>query len=235
MAKEFVFPRARPFARGRRFARRPHGAAAADLARISWECALLLDLTNLLALAPACAPAVAPSTLLAVAKVESGFDPFAIGVNGPAPQHLTFADASKAAQTARTLIAEGRNIDLGLSQVNVRNLGWLGLSVEAAFDPCRNLAASAQVLEAGYAKARATEGSEQAAVRVALSYYNTGTDSRGFRNGYVSRVVRAAAQLGRATDGPVRPIPTASPSAWDAFGDLSAAGFVLSLPTKLGD
>src|SRR5687767_2128026 len=37
-----------------------------------------------LALAAQCAPGVAPSTLLAVARAESALDPFAIGVNGPA-------------------------------------------------------------------------------------------------------------------------------------------------------
>ena len=37
-----------------------------------------------------------------------------------------------------------------MAQINSDNLDWLGLSVEAAFDPCRNLAAAGVVLRAGY-------------------------------------------------------------------------------------
>lgn len=47
------------------------------------------------------------------------------------------------------MISAGRRVDLGLAQINSKNLGWLGLSVEAAFDSCQNLAAAARVLQAG--------------------------------------------------------------------------------------
>lgn len=192
-----------------------------------------LDLATLIALAPSCAPAVAPATLLAVAKVESGFDPLVIGVNGHSPRRLSFSDPAKAAQAARTLITSGRNIDLGLGQVNVRNLGWLGLSVDAAFDPCRNLAASAQVLRAGFEKALPASDGEQAAVRTALSYYNTGRPDRGFANGYVAKVVGAAERMVPAlapadtTSGPPSPPKPNSRPAWAVFGTGSATPFVL--------
>jgi type IV secretion system protein VirB1 len=184
---------------------------------------LPLDLATLLTLAPACAPAVAPSTLLAVARAESGFDPYAIGVNGPKPSRLTFGNRSAAAEAARRLISEGRNIDLGIAQINVRNLASLGLSIDAAFDPCRNLAASAQVLEAGFLRAEPRAGEEQAGLRAALSYYNTGRPDRGFENGYVARVTAAARQLVPAlaatTAGPAS-VPTPAPlprPQWEVF------------------
>ena len=154
-----------------------------------------LDLATLLTLAPVCAPTVAPSTLLAVAQAESGFDPYVIGINGPKPSHLTFNSRSAAADAARRLVSRGQNIDLGLAQINVRNLPRLGLSIDAAFDPCRNLAASAQVLQADFARAAPGAGEEQAGLRAALSYYNTGSPDRGVANGYVAKVIAAASQI----------------------------------------
>src|SRR5690606_17542721 len=93
---------------------------------------LMLDLNLILGLSAACAPGVAPETLAAIAYVESRFDPLAIGVNaGPRPAARP-RDATEAARTARDLLARGANLDLGVAQINSANLGWLGLSVEAA-------------------------------------------------------------------------------------------------------
>ena len=153
-----------------------------------------LDLATFQTLAQACAPNVAPATLFAVAQTESRLNPLAIGVNGPGGGSLDIRALETAVRTAEALIAAGRNIDLGLGQINSRNLGWLGLSVEAAFDPCRNLAAAARLLQASYARANPAPGAEQAALRTALSLYNTGDPQRGLRNGYVARVVRAASR-----------------------------------------
>jgi type IV secretion system protein VirB1 len=199
-----------------------------------------LDPVAFLALAPACAPAVAPTTLLAIAQVESGLDPFAIGVNGRSPRRLTFSGQAAATRGAKALLAQGLDIDLGLAQINARNLERLDLTIEAAFDPCRNLAASAQVLKTGYLRAGPAPGAEQAALRTAFSYYNTGRPDRGFANGYVARVIAAANQIVprlAARHLSSRSVTTA-PSLrrpWDAFGDLSAASFVVTLsPLKPG-
>ena len=192
-----------------------------------------LDLAALQTLAEACAPAVAPATLLAIGKVESGFDPLAIGVNGPTPRRLSFATPAAAATAARRLIGDGANIDLGLGQINSRNLAPLGLSVEDAFDPCRNLAASSQVLAAGYRRAAPAPGHEQDGVRTALSFYNTGSPDRGFANGYVAKVTAAAQFVPALTTSNGTPpvlAPIAPPRpAWDVFGAAAPrSGFVLS-------
>jgi type IV secretion system protein VirB1 len=186
---------------------------------------MLLDLPTLLDLVPVCAPAVAPQTLLAVAKVESGFDPLAIGVNGAWPRRLSFSNTAAAAEAAHVLIAQGENVDLGLGQINVRNLAGLGLSIDAAFDPCRNLAASAHVLAADYQRAIPGAGAGQAALRTALSLYNTGRPDRGFANGYVARVMAAASRLKPAITTPTATRPAAdlvatqpAGAAWDVFG-----------------
>jgi len=199
---------------------------------------MALDLTALQTLAETCAPAVAPATLLAIGQAESGSDPLAIGVNGSTPRRLTFPTPAAAAAAARRLIAAGGDIDLGLGQINMRNLRRLGLSVEAAFDPCRNLAASAQVLAENYLRTPPSAGNQQMRLRTALSYYNTGRPDRGFANGYVARVSAAAAHIVPALAPPAAPAaaaPTPPPAgraatpAWAVFGGMTAAPFVFTL------
>ncbi|HEX5263922.1 MAG TPA: lytic transglycosylase domain-containing protein [Phenylobacterium sp.] len=192
-----------------------------------------LDLSAMQTLAEACAPSVAPATLLAISKVESGFDPLVIGVNGPAPRRLSFKSPSGAAAAARQLIAEGASVDLGLGQINSRNLAGLGLSVEAAFDPCRNLTAAAQVLVGGYLRTAHAVGQEQDSLRTALSYYNTGRPDRGFANGYVTKVLAAAGRIVPALaapniqPAPARPRTSGAHPAWAVFGGGPAPSFVL--------
>lgn len=141
------------------------------------------------ALAHDCAPWVAPQTLAAIVRTESQFRPLAIGVNGGARLTRQPSNKEEAIITAKWLIASGYNVDLGLGQVNSSNLKRTGLSVEDAFDPCRNLAAAATILHANYELARNKIEGEQAALQAALSAYNTGSFSKGFANGYVRKVL----------------------------------------------
>lgn len=160
---------------------------------------MILELATALTLAQQCAPAIAPETMLSLVNAESGFNPLALNVNGaadPAPPR----NKAEAIRIATALIAHGRSVDLGLAQINSRNLGWLGLTVADAFDPCRNLAAAAKVLEAGYRSA-SRAAPQQTALRMAFSAYNTGDHARGFRNGYVARVEAAAGKVIPALDG----------------------------------
>lgn len=154
---------------------------------------MVLELAAVLALAQRCAPSVAPETMLSIVQVESHNNPLAINVNGaadPAPART----AEEAIRTAEALIRQGRSVDLGLGQINSKNLDWLGMSVAEAFDPCRNLAGAAKVLEAGYLSA-ARQAPQQQALRMAFSAYNTGDHRRGFANGYVAKVEAAASRV----------------------------------------
>jgi type IV secretion system protein VirB1 len=199
---------------------------------------MLMGLLAITRLAGQCAPAVAPETLVSIVSVESGFDPLAIGVNGSRPQRLHPHSAPEAVETAARLIAGGADIDLGLAQLNSRNLAPLGLSIADAFDPCRNLAASASILKAGYARANPQPGAEQAALRASLSLYNTGDEKRGILNGYVQRVETAAGRLipRIKPDGVASPIPsTPTPSpTWDVFvrDRAPTSGFVFNLQSS---
>ncbi|MBN8904921.1 MAG: hypothetical protein BGO51_26190 [Rhodospirillales bacterium 69-11] len=135
----------------------------------------------------ACAANVAPITLEAVMRVESGGNPLAINVNqlsGPQPHPATLADAVAAAQS---YVARGYSVDLGLMQVNSRNLAALGVTIEEVLDPCANVKAGAAILTANYAEAVRSRGEGQGALQAALSAYNTGSFYQGFENGYVAR------------------------------------------------
>lgn len=202
-----------------------------------------LTIPAVLALAAQCAPGVAPETLLSIVAVESGFNPLAIGVNGRPRVTVAASFPREAVTRATALIASGRSVDLGLAQINSANLGWLGMSVADAFDPCRNLSAAGRVLQDGFRRSAGSGVGAQAALQTALSYYNTGHPRRGFDNGYVARVLRASARytpyagpvpsVMPSALGPAEPIPAAAPVAapapWDVFGQSPVpAGFVLS-------
>ena len=185
------------------------------------------------ALAASCSPSVASPTLAAVAKVESGFDPLAIGVNGTTRQQLHPANLADAISTATRLLKAGRNIDLGLAQINSDNLGRLGLSVGRAFDACANLEASGRVLLTAYAGAPARGDGTGLAVLQALSVYNTGRADRGFRNGYVAKVATAAAALPNLplAAPPARP----APPAWDVFAQAATNISFVMTPAPPGE
>lgn len=156
---------------------------------------MILPLASVVALAQQCAPSVAPETLVSLVHAESRFDTLAIGVNARGVRAPTRDNPAAAARIARSLITRGYNIDLGLGQINSANLRWLGLSVEDAFSPCRNLAAAARVLSGNYLIAAKAPGAADRAIPVALSLYNTGSKARGFGNGYVARVYASAAVI----------------------------------------
>lgn len=163
-----------------------------------------MDASVFLTLALACAPQVHTHTAHALVSVESAFNPWAIGVVGGAlvrqPRHR-----AEALATARALQAAGWNFSVGLGQINMGNFERLGLTLDAAFEPCANLAAMQSVLAECFDRARAPAAAangttttatsppvDQTALRQALSCYYSGNFATGFRHGYVRKVVAAA-------------------------------------------
>lgn len=144
-----------------------------------------------LALIMACAPNVHPVTIKAIIRVESEGRRIAVNINvkngvrlRPTKKIKTDQDAAAVAHAA---IKRGHTVDIGYMQVNSKNLPKLGYTVEDMFDPCKNIAAGAKILERAYLDALPKHKNKQAALRAALSAYNTGSFTRGFENGYVSR------------------------------------------------
>lgn len=116
-----------------------------------------------------------------VVRVESSYNPYAIGVVGGRlvrqPRNLP-----EAVSTARMLEERGYNFSLGLAQVNRYNLAKYGLeSYEKAFQPCANLVAGSQILRECYGRSGGDWGKS-------FSCYYSGDFRTGFRHGYVQKV-----------------------------------------------
>lgn len=116
-----------------------------------------------------------------VVRVESSYNPYAIGVVGGrlARQPRNLAEA---VSTARMLEQRGYNFSLGLAQVNRYNLTKYGLtSYEQAFQPCANLVAGSRILRECYGRSGNDWGKS-------FSCYYSGDFKTGFRHGYVQKV-----------------------------------------------
>ncbi len=165
----------------------------------------------------ACASEVAPETLQAIIRVESGGNPLALNVNRLRGRPAPAATIPQAAATARSYIALGYSVDLGLMQVNSRNLARLGLTVEQVLDPCTNIRAGAAILTPSYKAAARIHGEGQTALLAALSAYNTGTFTRGFSNGYVRRYFKS----GPAFEAAPRAVTANAPQPADRYATSS--------------
>lgn len=135
-----------------------------------------------------CAPNVDPQTMEALVGVESGFNPYAIGIVGGAlkRQPTSLPEARKA---VNYLVRSGRNFSVGLGQINRHNFAKYGLDSETAFDPCKNLKTAGLILADCYARAKRRQPDDQKALRDALSCYYSGNFKTGYRHGYVQRVI----------------------------------------------
>lgn len=139
--------------------------------------------------------AVPAEVMQHVVKVESSFNPYAIGVVGGRlvrqPRNLPEALA-----TARMLEQRGYNFSLGLAQVNRKNLEKYGLdSYEKAFQACPNLQAGSRILAECYSRSRGSWPKS-------FSCYYSGDFKTGFRHGYVQKIyasIRAASPASEGT------------------------------------
>jgi type IV secretion system protein VirB1 len=122
-----------------------------------------------------------------VVRVESSYNPYAIGVVGGRlvrqPKNLPEALA-----TVRMLEGRGFNFSIGLAQVNRYNLNKYGLeSYEKGFEPCANLMAGSKILAECYQRAKGDWGKS-------FSCYYSGNFSTGFRHGYVQKIYASVRQ-----------------------------------------
>lgn len=127
-----------------------------------------------------------------VVRVESSYNPYAIGVVGG---HLVRQPKNlpEALATVRMLESRGFNFSLGLAQVNRYNLGKYGLdSYEKAFQKCPNLQAGSRILAECYKRLGGDWGKS-------FSCYYSGNSVTGFRHGYVQKVFASMRQSETAT------------------------------------
>jgi type IV secretion system protein VirB1 len=187
------------------------------------------------ALAQQCAPEVATEAVVPLVVTESGGDDLSINVNrGPRVRANTVAEG---AALVRRYMAAGYTVDVGLAQVNSANFARLGVTVEQAFEPCTNLRLASSMLQEGYGLAsRHYTGLD--AISATYSLYNTGTLTRGFRNGYVGRVWSAASGMGSIAKPPPIPatpsgVAAAAPAKGQAESDSWVVGQVTSTTVEV--
>ena len=152
-----------------------------------------LDLGSFNDLAQRCGSTVAPSTLAAVAKTESGFETLVVSDNTTGKSHI-YPTVEQAAPVVEHLIAGGDSVDIGLMQINSANLKRLGMTVRDALDACKSINGAASILTSNYLGSRGA-ATAQIQLRDAISQYNTGNRVSGYRNGYVRKVEQAAKAL----------------------------------------
>ncbi|WUR13796.1 lytic transglycosylase domain-containing protein [[Empedobacter] haloabium] len=187
-------------------------------------------MVEFLALAQQCAPAVHPHTLAALARVESGFNPYAIGVVGGRLERQP-RNSAEAVLTAQALERAGYNFSLGVGQVNRHNLARYGLTYATAFEACGNLRVASLILKDCFDRARQRGMAEQAALHAAFSCYYSGNFVTGFRQdlkgqpSYVQRVLNSAANGAAVAATPIRVLPAggaARPARASASGPRDA-------------
>ncbi|EOC1344556.1 lytic transglycosylase domain-containing protein [Cronobacter dublinensis] len=190
----------------------------------------MLSTTAFLAAAMQCAASIHPSTALDVARVESGFNPYAIaeiipkatgtlGDNNVISHQPTSRD--KAEIIIRRLVKQGRRYSVGLMQITSTNFYHYGVTASSLLDPCTNLSVFERILSDCYRRG--------GTLKRALSCYYSGNFRTGQQpeaafsgTSYLQRMGYVSASPGYAVPGtredksttsnPLEAIPADKPS-----------------------
>ena len=148
-----------------------------------------------------CAPSAPADTLLAIARTESSLNPNAISINRPKAAarlaghpdaELILVNQPKSLKEAKSWLhwfsVHHYTVSVGLMQVNMETARQFHLQPDQLLDSCTNLRVATAILLQLYTESAREIGEGFSALDVALSLYNTGDFTRGFRNGYVANV-----------------------------------------------
>ena len=159
-----------------------------------------------------CAPNVAQVTMQAIISTESKGNPHAIGLN----KGYKLKHQPKSMQQAKLWVEylerNNYNFDVGLAQVNIKNIHKYGYKAADALEPCINLKMASDILGKNYNGALTKSSSSAEALQKAISAYNTGNYSSGLRNGYVQKVYANAKQPILIAQNDVPPLVSSSGS-----------------------
>ncbi|MHB1670202.1 lytic transglycosylase domain-containing protein [Thiomonas sp.] len=140
-----------------------------------------------------CAPQVSVVTMAAIIKQESSGNPLALHDNTTGKSYRP-ASLAEAAKLAADLIQQGHSVDIGLGQINNRNLRRLHLKAEQVLDPCTNIRAAQTILLRGWKQSRGD-------LRGALAAYNTGNTGSAVGAQYAAQVFGQAGVIVPAIPG----------------------------------
>lgn len=136
-----------------------------------------------------CATQVAPATMAAIVRVESGGNPLAL-YNNNTGQSIQPPTYQQAVADVRLAQAMGQKMDVGLAQVDTENFAAYGLTASSALNACTNLRVGAAILKADYRHAEQVYGPGQVALFHAFEAYNSGRLHGDA--GYADRILAAA-------------------------------------------
>ncbi|QOL16668.1 lytic transglycosylase domain-containing protein [Dickeya dianthicola] len=140
----------------------------------------MLSPTAFLAAAMQCAASIHPSTAFDVAKVESGFNPYAIAEIVPKQERMpgragVISHQPTRHETAVNIInrieAKGRRYSVGLMQITSTHFQHYGVTARALLDPCTNLSVFERILTDCYQRG--------GTLKRALSCYYSGNFDTG--------------------------------------------------------
>ena len=134
-----------------------------------------------------CSNGVHPETVTAIVRHESGGNPIALNIEGATVIPANLAEAIRIQSAA---LAAGKSIDTGLMQINSQWIRQLHIPPASLFDPCTNVRIGSSILRRYYAITWTSYGNVRDALIGAISMYNTGSPTAGYR--YVQKVVLQA-------------------------------------------
>lgn len=141
---------------------------------------------SLITLLATCSIDVSSNLLQPLIQLESGYNPYSIGVVGSSVhQPHSLPDFI---QTVSNLDNNNKNYSIGLAQINIKNLNRFDIPVIDAVEPCNNIKLSSVILQSCYKQYNYDVGKT-------LSCYYSGNDKTGFKvdfdNSYVERFLFA--------------------------------------------
>ncbi|MBX9890398.1 MAG: lytic transglycosylase domain-containing protein [Amoebophilaceae bacterium] len=135
-----------------------------------------------------CATPVAQVKMPAIIKTESQNNPLAIGLNKGYKLKFQPKDPEQAKNWVEYLEKNDYNFDVGLAQINIKNIKKYGYTAKDLLDPCVNITVGSDILANNYKNAMSGSTSSIEGWQKAISAYNTGNFTSGMRNGYVAKV-----------------------------------------------
>ena len=134
-----------------------------------------------------CSNGVHPETVTAIIRHESGGNSIALNIEGVTVIPANLAEAIRIQATA---LAAGKSIDTGLMQINSQWLKKLDIAPQRLFEPCLNVQIGSSILRRYYGITWGSYGNMREALIGAISMYNTGSPTAGYK--YVQKVVLQA-------------------------------------------
>ncbi|MCX8514679.1 MAG: lytic transglycosylase domain-containing protein [Burkholderiales bacterium] len=139
-----------------------------------------------------CSIKVAQNTMKAIIKTESRGNYLVIGLNTKKHHYIMPKDINSAIAIVNFLEQNNYNFDIGLTQINIKNVHKLGYMAQDMLNPCLNVFIASEILHKYYIKALNNSATNKEALYKAISAYNTGSFSAGITNGYVAKVISNA-------------------------------------------